>query len=54
MDADWCLRSDGGTNSHLQAINIIQPDCSHAGGISLMLTIARLAEAYEVSFAPHW
>lgn len=36
-----------------RAINIIQPDCSHAGGISLMLTIARLAEAYEVSFAPH-
>lgn len=36
-----------------RAVNIIQPDCSHAGGISHMLTIARLAEAYEVSFAPH-
>jgi len=33
--------------------NIIQPDCSHAGGISSMLNIGRLAEAYEVSFAPH-
>ena len=37
-----------------RAVNIVQPDCSHAGGISHMLTIARLAEAYEVSFAPHW
>lgn len=25
----------------------------HVGGISNMLNIARLAEAYEVSFAPH-
>lgn len=36
-----------------RSVNIIQPDCSHAGGISHMLTIARMAEAYEVSFAPH-
>ena len=36
-----------------RAINIVQPDCSHAGGISALLTIARMAEAYEVSFAPH-
>jgi galactonate dehydratase len=36
-----------------RAIDIIQPDCSHAGGISQMLTIARMAEAYEVAFAPH-
>jgi galactonate dehydratase len=33
-----------------RAVNIVQPDCSHAGGISHMLTIARMAEAYEVSF----
>eukprot|EP00658_Telonema_sp_P-2_P079953 TRINITY_DN7869_c0_g2_i1.p2 TRINITY_DN7869_c0_g2~~TRINITY_DN7869_c0_g2_i1.p2 ORF type:complete len:190 (-),score=34.56 TRINITY_DN7869_c0_g2_i1:211-780(-) len=36
-----------------RCIGIVQPDCSHAGGISGMLNIARLAEAYEVSFAPH-
>lgn len=36
-----------------RAVNIIQPDCSHAGGISQMLTLARMAEAYEVAFAPH-
>ena len=32
---------------------MIQPDCSHAGGISSMLALARMAEAYEVGFAPH-
>jgi galactonate dehydratase len=36
-----------------RSVNIVQPDCSHAGGISSMLTIARMAEAYEVAFAPH-
>ena len=36
-----------------RAVSIVQPDCSHAGGISQMLSIARLAEAYEVTFAPH-
>ncbi|KAH8069218.1 mandelate racemase/muconate lactonizing enzyme [Aureococcus anophagefferens] len=36
-----------------RAVNILQPDCSHAGGISSLHTIARMAEAYEVSFAPH-
>eukprot|EP00295_Goniomonas_pacifica_P001015 CAMPEP_0175805204 /NCGR_PEP_ID=MMETSP0107_2-20121207/530_1 /TAXON_ID=195067 ORGANISM="Goniomonas pacifica, Strain CCMP1869" /NCGR_SAMPLE_ID=MMETSP0107_2 /ASSEMBLY_ACC=CAM_ASM_000203 /LENGTH=342 /DNA_ID=CAMNT_0017116607 /DNA_START=1 /DNA_END=1029 /DNA_ORIENTATION=- len=36
-----------------RCVNIIQPDCSHAGGISHLLNIARLAESYEVSLAPH-
>jgi len=36
-----------------RSINIIQPDCSHCGGISNLLAIARLAEAYDVSLAPH-
>ena len=36
-----------------RAVNIAQPDCSHAGGVSSLLTIARMAEAYEVAFAPH-
>lgn len=34
-------------------VDIIQPDLSHAGGISECLTIARMAEAYDVSIAPH-
>ena len=33
--------------------HILQPDCSHAGGISHMHSIARMAEAYEVAIAPH-
>ena len=36
-----------------RSVNIIQPDCSHAGGISSLLSIARMAEAYEVALAPH-
>ena len=36
-----------------RAAGIIQPDCSHAGGISHMFAIARMAEAYGVSLAPH-
>jgi len=35
------------------AVDIIQPDVSHAGGISEMRRIASLAEAYDVGFAPH-
>ena len=34
-------------------ISIIQPDVSHAGGISECLKIASMAEAYDVSVAPH-
>lgn len=34
-------------------VDIIQPDLSHAGGISECLTIARMAEAYDVAIAPH-
>ena len=34
-------------------VDIIQPDLSHAGGISECLTLARMAEAYDVSLAPH-
>lgn len=36
-----------------RTINIVQPDCSHCGGISNLLSISRMAEAYEVSLAPH-
>ncbi len=34
-------------------INIVQPDISHAGGISECLRIAQMAEAYDVQLALH-
>ena len=34
-------------------IAIIQPDLSHAGGISECVKIAAMAEAYDVALAPH-
>lgn len=37
----------------MRSVAIVQPDCSHAGGITNLLAIARMAEAYEVGFAPH-
>ena len=36
-----------------RSVNIIQPDVSHCGGITNLLNISRLAEAYEVALAPH-
>ena len=34
-------------------IDILQPDVSHAGGISETKRLANLAEAYDVAIAPH-
>ena len=34
-------------------IGIIQPDLSHAGGITECMKIASMAEAYDVALAPH-
>ena len=34
-------------------LSILQPDVSHAGGITECLRIASMAEAYDVSLAPH-
>ena len=34
-------------------VDIIQPDLSHAGGISEVRRIATLAEGYVVALAPH-
>ncbi len=34
-------------------VDIIQPDLSHAGGISEVRRIASMAEAYDVALAPH-
>jgi galactonate dehydratase len=36
-----------------KAVDIIQPDLSHAGGITECKKIATMAEAYDVSLAPH-
>ena len=38
---------------HRGTIDIIQPDLSHAGGISEVRRIASMAEAYDVALAPH-
>jgi galactonate dehydratase len=35
------------------SVDIIQPDLSHAGGISECRRIAAMAEAYDVALAPH-
>ncbi|KZS38962.1 D-galactonate dehydratase [Aquimarina aggregata] len=34
-------------------VDIVQPDLSHAGGISEVKRIANMAEAYDVAVAPH-
>ena len=36
-----------------QGCSIIQPDLSHAGGISHVLDIARMAEHHDIAIAPH-
>ena len=36
-----------------RGLGIIQPDLSHAGGISECMRIAAMAEAYDVGIAPH-
>lgn len=38
---------------HQGVVDIIQPDLSHAGGISEVKRIAAMAEAYDVAIAPH-
>jgi len=38
---------------HRGTVDIIQPDLSHAGGISEVRRIAAMAEAYDVALAPH-
>ena len=37
----------------LRCVDLIQPDVSHCGGITNLLSIGRLAECYEVGLAPH-
>lgn len=38
---------------HKGIIDIIQPDLSHAGGISEVKKIASMSEAYDIALAPH-
>ena len=38
---------------HSGAVDIIQPDLSHAGGLGECRKIAAMAEAYDVAVAPH-
>lgn len=38
---------------HAGGVDIIQPDLSHAGGITEVKKIAAMAEAYDVALAPH-
>ena len=38
---------------HERAIDVLQPDVAHCGGITQMKKIAVLAEAYQVPLAPH-
>ena len=38
---------------HAGGVDIIQPDLSHAGGITQVKKIASMAEAYDVALAPH-
>ena len=38
---------------HEGVVDIIQPDLSHAGGISEVRRIAAMAEAYDITLAPH-
>ena len=35
------------------SVDILQPDLSHAGGITEVKKIATMAEAYDVAIAPH-
>jgi galactonate dehydratase len=35
------------------AVDVVQPDLSHAGGITEVAKIAAMAEAYDVALAPH-
>lgn len=36
-----------------RGVSILQPDLSHAGGITECMKIAAMAEAYDVAIAPH-
>ncbi len=38
---------------HQGVVDILQPDLSHAGGISEVRRIATMAEAYDITLAPH-
>lgn len=38
---------------HAGGVDIVQPDLSHAGGLTEVRKIAAMAEAYDIALAPH-
>jgi galactonate dehydratase len=44
---------DFATYLHERCLDVLQPDVSHSGGISQIIKIATLAEAYNTPLAPH-
>ncbi|KII87783.1 hypothetical protein PLICRDRAFT_54827 [Plicaturopsis crispa FD-325 SS-3] len=46
-------RSDYRPYFEKRAVDIVQPDVAHCGGISEMRRIASMAETYDVALAPH-
>jgi L-alanine-DL-glutamate epimerase-like enolase superfamily enzyme len=49
----WFTRYDFRDALVHEAVDIVQPDVSRAGGISEAMKIARMASAFNVAFAPH-
>lgn len=49
----WFTRYDFRDALVHEAVDIVQPDVSRAGGISESMKIARMASAFNVAFAPH-
>jgi L-alanine-DL-glutamate epimerase-like enolase superfamily enzyme len=49
----WFTRYDFRDALLAEAVDIVQPDVSRAGGISETMKIARMASAFNVAFAPH-
>lgn len=49
-----CCRWDVKSYLESAAVDILQPDVCHAGGISETRRIAVMCEAYDVALAPHF
>lgn len=53
VSTSTCLCSHFKRLLHTGGVDIIQPDLSHAGGITEVRKIGAMAEAYDVALAPH-
>lgn len=49
----WYSRHDFKGALETGSVDVIQPDVSHAGGITEVIKIASMADAYDVALAPH-